>query len=389
MTAPPDIAAELAPWLISQAAARPAVNDLHAAFCDRLVELGLPLWRSALGLELLHPEESGDAFIWTQAGTEIRSTNRQGIVVSQDYLASPVKIVDDTDRAYRRRLDRPIADMPMLEAMRQDGVVDYFILPLPFHDSHRTATISFATKAKRGFGDDELARLETATKLLSPYCESYVLRRIAIDLLNTYLGPRSGERVFSGAIERGSFDVIEGVFLMADMRAFTRFSETQAIGAVIAALNGFFDAIAGAIEANGGEVLKFMGDGLLAIFPSDGDLAPPCKAALAAVRLALGNLAAVNGARTLDGDEPLAAAMALHAGEVAYGNIGARLRLDFTTIGPAINFTSRLAGLAKQLDVPVVVSSIVHQHADEALRSLGEHGLRDIEGLESVYTLDV
>jgi adenylate cyclase len=388
MATSPDIAAEFAPWLVARAATADPMNELHEAFCERLVAFGLPLWRSSLGLELLHPEESGAQFIWTRAGSEIRNAIRQGVAASPDYLASPVKVVDDTGKAYRRRLDRPIDDMPMLETMRLDGVTDYFILPLPFHDTNRTATISFATKSDSGFAETDLAALATAAKLLSPYCESYVLRRIAIDLLNTYLGPRSGERVFNGAIDRGSFDVIEAVFLMADMRGFTRFSETQPIGEVITALNQFFDAIVGAVEAEGGEVLKYMGDGLLAIFPARGDLAAACKSALAAARAALVNLEAVNRARAEANHGPLATAMSLHAGEVAYGNIGARLRLDFTTIGSAINVTSRLAGLAKQLDVPVVVSSIVHQYADEPLHPLGEHGLRDIEGLEAVYTLD-
>jgi adenylate cyclase len=380
-----EIARQLTPLVI--ASAKLPMNEMHAALCEHLNGLGIPLWRSSLGLELLHPEDSGARFVWTRAGTEVVSVTRQEMADNGEYDKSPAKVIDDTGKHYRRRLDRPAEDMPMLEAMRREGATDYVIFRLPFRDGTRTAFLSFSTTAEGGFDDPAISALETAANLLSPYAESYVLRRLAVDLLNTYLGPRTGERVFSGAIDRGSFDVIEAVFLMADMRTFTRFSETQPIGHVVASLNQLFSAIVDAVEASGGEVLKFMGDGLLAIFPSHGDIAEPCRAALAAVRSALANLDAINRERMSQGHLPLAAGMALHAGEVAYGNIGARLRLDFTTIGSAINFTSRLVGLAKQLDVPVAISSTVQQHAGEPLRDLGTHALRDIEGLESVYTL--
>lgn len=279
--------------------------------------------------------------------------------------------------------------MPLLAELRHNGATDYAIFPLPFLDHSRTRIISFATQSATGFSDNQIVALERASKLLSPYAERYVLRRIAIDLLNTYVGRRSGERVFSGAIRRGVVEHIQAAILVTDIRGFTRFSDSQPIDLVLEKLNSFFEEMVSAVEDHGGEVLKFMGDSLLAIFPAQQhSLSIPCSAALAAARDGWVRLHKSN--TTQQGKSlSLAACTALHAGEIAYGNIGGRLRLDFTAIGPVINHTSRLLELAKSIDVAIVASAAFEHECGVSLPSLGLHHLRDVDEQQPIFTVSI
>ncbi|MGE4247126.1 MAG: adenylate/guanylate cyclase domain-containing protein, partial [Parvibaculaceae bacterium] len=325
MSAPSPIVG-LGLWLAEAAEKHQRFADLHQAFCDRLLDKGLPIARSSLGLEVLHPELSGWQFIWASREVEIQP-NPRGAHTTTDYLTSPARIADETWKPFRRRLDRPSPDLPMLEDMRQQGATDYVIFPLPFLDRNRSAFLSFATHAPEGFSDTQIQALSDAARLISPWMERRVLKRISIDLLNTYVGPRSGERVYRGAIERGAAEIIRAAIFMTDLRGFTRYSDTHPLDKVVKLLDRFFEAMVEAITAEGGEVLKFMGDALLAVFPEqEGDLMKPCQAAAQAARGAAGTLARI--------DPSLLFGIALHAGDIAYGNIGGRTRLDFTVIGP-------------------------------------------------------
>jgi adenylate cyclase len=358
---------------------------VHHAFCDRLLAQGLPIWRSSLGLEVLHPETSGTQFRWVASETSVEIAQR-GLRNMQRYEASPVKIVDDTDKTYRRRLGTPIIDMPLLEELRQSGATDYVIIPLAFLDRSRSAYISFATREPSGFSDEEIERLEQAARLFSPYAERLVLRRLAIDLLDIYLGHRSGERVFNGAIERGAVESIRAVICMGDLRGFTRFSDEQPISSVIAALNEFFGVLVEAISSEGGEVLKFMGDALLAIFPAvEGDLGPSSEAAMRALGRIGRGMGELNESRVAAGTPALGFGLALHAGEVAYGNIGGRTRLDFTVIGPAVNHTSRILELSKKINRPVLISGAFAERCAAPLVRLGKFRLRDVSRSHEVF----
>jgi adenylate cyclase len=363
-------------WLADAAEKHRRLPDLHHAFCDHLLAERLPIWRASLGLEVLHPETSGAQFRWIASEASIEVMPRGDTAAMEVYASSPVRIVDETRRPYRRRLDTPIRDMSLLEELRQAGATDYVIIPLAFLDRNRIAHMSFATRQAGGFSDLELAQLEEATRLFSPYAERYVLKRIAIDLLDIYLGHRSGERVFSGAIERGAVENIRAVICMADLRGFTRFSDEQPIETVLATLNSFFGVMVEAIASEGGEVLEFMGDALLAIFPeTDHDLSGPSQSAMAAAAKASRGVAELG----------LAFGLALHTGEVAYGNIGGRTRLDFTVIGPAVNHTNRLLELSKKIDRPVVISGSFAECCELPLTRLGKYRLRDVARSHDVY----
>ena len=376
---------DFAEWLIAAATRDKVTSTLHREFCEKLVELGFPLWRSSLGLETLSPEIEGSQFRWTAHEIERRIMPRGNDPA--DYIHSPAKIVDDTHKPFRRRLETPVVDMPLLEELRLAGATDYFMMPLPFIDRQRTAHISFATQRAGGFSDLEIADLARAALLLSPYAERRVLKMITVDLLNTYVGRRSAGKVYDGALDRGKAEIITATILIADLRGFTRYSDTHRIDNVLSTLNDFFDELVGAIEPHGGEVLKFIGDALLAIFPASDEHELPCGPAVAAARGTRQRIATLNRARAEAGRSLLKFGLALNVGEIAYGNIGSRTRLDFTAIGPAINHTSRLLEVAKQRDYDVVISESFVRAAGSAFPSLGLHKLRDVAGEQHVYGL--
>ena len=386
--ADPSVIGNFARWLIEAAAATRdgKAAELHRMLCEKLIALGIPLWRSSLGLELLNPVIGGTQIRWIAHATEIEDSPRDAN--SSDYVNSPAQIVDESKRPYRRLLDGPITDVQLLDSLRLAGATDYFIVPLPFLDQERSASISFATQRPGGFTDADLAMLAEASLMFAPYAERRVLRRIAIDLLGTYVGRRSAMKVYEGALDRGAAEIITATILIADLRGFTLYSDTHPITNVLSTLNDFFDELVAAIEPNGGEVLKFIGDALLAIFPaSDGDLLPTGPAIAAALD-ARRRIATLNVARAKVGRSHLQFGLALDVGEIAYGNIGSRTRLDFTAIGPAINHAARLLEVAKRINHDIVASARFAQAAtDFSFESLGAHVLRGIDGDHHLFRL--
>jgi adenylate cyclase len=371
---------EFAEGLIKAATRDRSIAELHSLFCEKLVELGLPLWRSSLGLEVLDPEIDGPQFRWIAHEVSTRLMPR-----GTDYGGSPGQVVDQTGQPYRRKLDAPADDMPFLEDLRQMGATDYYITPLPFLDVQRTAHISFATLKSEGFSEGEIALLEEAALIFSPCAERYVLREISINLLTTYVGRRSATRIYYGAVERGKPELVTATILIADLRDFTGYSETQPMASVLATLNDFFDALVGAIEPKGGEVLKFIGDALLAIFPAAEGTALPYASTLAAALDARRRIGSLNQDRKKSSLPPLKFGLALGSGEIAYGNIGSRKRLDFTAIGPAVNATSRILEIAKKLDRDIVISEAFARGSGSPFPSLGRHELRGIAVAQEVF----
>jgi adenylate cyclase len=364
------------------------VKALFAGFCEEIIRSRTPVWRASFGLEGLHPEVSGLLHVWEDQSVSVQESDRATVPTSQTYLNSPTRVIDETGRTFRRRLEAPCSDLPLLEELRLAGGTDYVMYSLPFLDQSRTAVISFATQQPQGFDPASLMRLELAAKLLSPYLERHVLRRISVDLLDTYVGPRTGQRIIGGRVDRGAVDLIEAAIWFADLRGFTLLSERSPIPEVLDHLNAWFGTVGGVVEAHGGEVLKFIGDAVLAIFPTfEHDRMAACRKALAAAQEFCRRTEAENALRRSSGMLPLSHSLALHVGAVAYGNVGAPHRLDFTVVGPAVNRASRLLDLAKRLDRQVLVSDAVAQEVDQPLIDLGHHHLRGVEHPQRVFGL--
>ena len=373
-------------WLVDGARSARQPQDVLAELCDRLLACGLPLHRVAVFVTTLHPDVMGRRFLWRH-GEGVQVTEADYDVLESDtYRRSPVPVVFERALAIRRRLADPACpdDYEILAEMRAEGVTDYLIQPLPFTNGEVHA-VSWTTRRPSGFGDDDMAALEAIRPPLARLAEVYALRRIAATLLNTYVGRDAGERILQGRIRRGDIERIDAVILLSDLRDFTAQSNRLPGEAVIGLLNSYFDCLVPPIEAHGGEVLKFVGDGLLGIFPVAADPREACRGALAAAAEARAALSEANAERAAHGEPEQRFGLALHLGEVLYGNIGSAGRLDFTTIGPAVNLTARLETLARDLGRDLVASTAFARHSPEPLHSLGTFRLRGFQTPEEVF----
>ena len=280
---------------------------------------------------------------------------------SQDAILanSPIKSVYDGS-AFRCCLTAPAAErvreFPILTELRRAGMTDYVVLPVPFSDGSNKA-LSLATTRSGGFSDDEFALFTAMTPAVAVNLEIQALWRMARTLLDTYVGCQSGGRVLEGQIRRGMGETLRAVIWLSDMRGFTSLSESLPRDELIELLNQYFGPMCDAVEANGGEVLKFIGDAMLAIFPVDSDAVSACRRALGAVRAARAALDNENEQRAVAGWPQIHYGLALHVGDAMYGNIGGDARLDFTVIGPAVNLTSRLESMCRSLDRSPLLSA--------------------------------
>jgi adenylate cyclase len=374
---------------IRKEAERPILPVAFGYLCQGMQDTGLPLWRASLNLQTLHPETGGTQIIWRDGVLEGNTTERAVLYERTNFNASPMKVVIETDKPFRQRLTEGTADMPVLDDLKSQGATDYIMIPLPFIDRGRLAAISYASRAARGFSDGDIHTLTAAAHLFSPYAERNVLHRIANNLLDAYLGPLAGRRIYQGEIVRGELQTMLAAIWFCDLRGFTALSETMPRKQTVDLLDRWFDVIADALDRNGGEILKFMGDGLLAVFPiQDGDSAPVAARALDAARQAFAGTAALNRTLQKEGLPALRFGLALHMGEVEFGNIGARRRLDFTVIGPAVNHASRMQELTKTVGYPAVASSVFAAVNPQALRSLGRFALRGLSDTVEIFAVE-
>src|SRR5262249_27583409 len=290
----------------------------------------------------------------------------------------------------RRRLDDDGSrdDFPFLAEIRAEGATDYFAHPLFFTDGSIHG-VSWTTRRPGGFTDADVAAIETVVTPLARVAEVRALWRTAGNILDTYVGNQAGERILAGQIRRGHSESIHAAIWLSDMRGFTSLSDRLPPEMIVDVLNRYFDCQVPAILGHGGEVLKFMGDGLLAIFPigRGDDDAAVCARVLAAAREARANVEALVASGAVEACGPLRFGLALHVGDVLYGNIGGGNRLDFTCIGPAVNLAARLEKIAAQLGRTIVASSAFAAHFDAQLKSLGDFTVRGFGAQQSVFGL--
>jgi len=357
----------------------------------RFQACGLPLARLSVIVRTLHPQIA--VFGYTSnsdSGTTDEFTADHQSQSRESYQRSPVKEIFEGSPGIRRRLLDPECprDFPILEELEEDGITDYIMLPVPFSDG-RSYSCSWATRDPNGFTEEQIARITQLMPTFSLVLEILAMRTVARNLMDTYLGHSAGERVLDGEIYRGVNETIDAVIWISDLRGFTRLSDAFAPPVVLGILNDHFERVGAALNDHGGEILKFMGDSLLAIFPIASFDSPQHAAdsALAAARAARVKIAAGNRARVEKGLAEIGYGIALHMGEVVYGNIGASDRLDFTVIGPAVNQTSRIEALCKTLARNLLVSSSVAQATSEKLESLGFQVLRGVREPQEIFAV--
>ncbi len=401
-------------WAMREGLRGTAAHDLFDGYCQRLVGHGVPLWRAHCAMETLHPQWSGYGVTWRRDLNTLAPENyAHGDDFEPIFVQSPLYALIERARAgevnpfMRRRLtDGPAErDFPALEEFFAEGATDYIANVFAYGDplasglttgdrSQGTGVVySFATDRPSGFEDDDLRLVQATLPALSLAMKAHAGHVIASGLLRTYLGWDAGGRVHAGAVTRGSMEEMRAAIWFADIRGFTRLSDAASGPAVIELLNDVFEALAAPLRERGGQVLKYIGDAMLATFSfEEAERAKTCGRALDAAIEAAQNLEALNRARKEAGLAPVAVDFALHVGEVLYGNVGAADRLDFTAIGPAVNEVVRIEALCEPLQQPILISPEFAAAAHECGRRLepvGLHALRGVKAPKELFALDV
>ncbi len=357
-------------WLASDDCHDSDDAGLLAGLGRRLCAAGLPIDRLALHLRTLHPEILGRTVAWApNESVEVRD-REHGIETSIDFVKSPIRYAMDHNERLDVRLDRhDDRGWTMMDIYQKRGLIELMICPLNIAGGPMSVA-TFCTARRGGFTDAERVALERIVPALRNLCELRSLRKVELTLLDTYIGTATAQRVLAGQIRRGQVETLEAALMLCDLRGFTELSNRISSARVIEILDQYFDLVVPAITSAGGEIVKFMGDAVLAFFHRE-DAAAACMAALGASRVALENI------RRSDVGEPLDAGIALHYGEVSYGNIGSGRRLDFTVIGPDVNLISRMQGVCSVSGNRLLGSGrfadLVGHHAAS---SIGTHRLR-------------
>lgn len=356
----------------------------------QVLKTGIPVWRAYIGLQLVHPQLQAMGYEWRR-GEKVREIGRAwGIQFTQAYIGSPLQAAREQGKLVRHRLGHLTEhDHVLLHELKADGGADYLALPMRIRREGPAPVVTFTTDSRAGFSDDDIADLVRLVDMMGAVTEMHVERSIAETVANTYLGPEVGQRVLNGAIRRGEGEAIRAVLWFSDLRDFTGMNERMPADELLDLLNNYLQLVGDALSSNGGEILKFIGDGVMGYFPAEDALFLPMVTgqAVAAARRLIGDIEAANEARASGGREPLRFGIGLHVGDVTFGNVGTEDRLDFTVIGPAVNRAARLEGMTKALGVKVCASAEFHEVCTVPMKSLGKHRLRGIREPVEIYTL--
>jgi adenylate cyclase len=366
-------------WLTSDVRDQRFIDNIFAEMCVRLQRAGIPLKRATLHMVIQHPQWLGARILWADSMREAEIARVDHDVRGRsEFIGSPAAEIFDGAAEVREKLAGDPAlrrKHAVYDDMRAMGLTDYVAWPL-YHTLGKRHMVTFATERADGFDEAHIASLSKVLPILALVSEIRVKNRLARTLLETYVGAHAGELILAGATRRGTGTTVRAAIMICDLRDFTHISDNWPRDDVIELLNGYFDAMSEPIAHHGGEILKFMGDGLLAIFP----LSEPnaCANLLHAVSEARQAMTALNQKNGETGRAPLNFGIGVHVGDVMYGNIGSTARLDFTVIGPAVNMASRLEALTKQLGKNVILSQAFADLVkdDFELEHVGEHRVR-------------
>ena len=401
---------ELSAWMTQAGLAGTPETDIVSVFCGRCVAAGIPLARAHVFIDTLHPVYEGRLFRWGYGPTE-SSVHEYGRTRSEGFdLPAPVSLdVQATEiwrrspfytmlqtgaSLLRRRLNADTKDeFPLLPEWFAAGMTDYVAIITRFAPEGVIGEMdgvysSWATDMPAGFSDGQIAKLKHIVPSLALAIKSVSLARMTRTLMETYLGRDAGQRVLSGRIVRGTAERIDAVVWFSDLRGFTSITDT-APEQVIPLLNDYSDVIVSAIHEHGGDVLKLIGDGTLAIFTAENRI-HACNAALSAAIAARRGVSELKEKRMAE-DRPVTDMyLGLHVGKVFYGNVGSRERLDFTVLGPAVNEASRIAAMCRSVDQPILMSAAFANVGDikRRLVSVGRYALRGVSHPQELFTLD-
>jgi adenylate cyclase len=376
-------------WFVTEAYKIADTGELVAASGEQLVKAGIPVYRLAYFQLTLHPELDGKAYLWRRDRQMQVQTAAVGLKDRPAFRDNPMATVFRERKTLRVRLEATEPEAPVLRQFKAEGATDYVALPLPFGSGHVDG-LSVISDRRGGFSTTDLDRILPLQFPFARIVESHSLRDTATYLLDAYVGRAAGQRILAGEIKRGSGRTIEAVLWYCDLRGFTRASDTLPRDTVINLLNDYFDVMGKIVIGAGGEIVKFMGDGMLGMFP----VASPAKRAQVASNVvrAAGSVAdaitVLNGIRAAADEPAVRFGLALHIGEVMFGNIGVSNRLDFTVIGPAVNHAARLEKLCVPLSRPVLLSAALAALLPARdIEALGLHALKDVGQPQAIFGL--
>jgi adenylate cyclase len=358
-------------------------------FAQELTRSGIDVARVTTGIPILHPQVDSLSCLWERGKPVTERRFRLADGGLHQLQNSPMAIVYGRGEAVRRTIGASpeAGEFPIISDLRAQGMTDYLALPLPFSDGSWKA-ITFVTDHAGGFRPEVISHLEKLVPTLAMILEVHTQHRTLLTLLDTYVGRAAGRRVIEGAIKRGMIETIRAVIWTCDLRGFTELSERLPGADLITLLNDYFGAVTEAIDRRGGEVLKFIGDAVLGIFPLSGESDEiAAERAVAAAREVEEAIIGINAGRSEAGLPLIHYGIALHVGDVLYGNVGGATRLDFTVIGRAVNVATRIEGLSKELGRTVLLSQEMAELCADAVECLGAFPLKGVESEQLVYVL--
>ncbi len=389
-------------WIVRRGLEGAQEADLLREFCEKCNAAGLPIGRALVVIDTLHPVHEGTVFRWRNDDVEENAATPYGRTTegaaADSWRRSPFyHLLQTGGEELRRRIGfgEP-ADFASIEEMKELGHTDYVVFVRRFASDATIGEMdcvysSWSTRNPEGFSDADITALRRLAPALGLAIKSAALAKVAGTLVEVYLGRDAGRRVLEGRIQRGVADRIEAALWFSDLRSFTTITDTASPGEIIPLLNDYAEVVITAIYEAGGDVLKLIGDGTLALFrtvdPSDA-----CRRALKAEELVRARVKELNEKRRAEERPVTSVYVGLHIGEVFYGNVGSVERLDFTVVGPAVNETSRIASMCRSVDRSVLVSSTFADCLPAAERarlvSVGRFALRGVGQAKELFTLD-
>ncbi len=373
---------QLVEWMVDGARPGGSARSLLDGVGRRLVGAGVPIGRFALFVDTLHPNIAGRRFLWTPGEGFKMTAGGIDLYSRDEYVRNPLPTVTSKQVTIRRRLINPnlLSDYPILGELVAEGFTDYIAQPLVF-TTGETHAVTWSTKHPDGWSDAAIAVFERIRAPLARLVESYLLRLNAAAIISAYVGRNSGEQILQGRVHRGDGEEIDAAILFTDLIGFATLSNSRSGPELVTLLNEAFDIMVPPVEAHGGEILKFLGDGFFAIFPYGGNVTLP-----GAIRAARETV--LQSERKLS-EAPVGNLLgfrsAIHVGRFHYGNIGGANRLDFTAIGQPVNFAARLLAAASDLAKTRVASEAVLEHLERPSRLVGEVAFKGFAGLQKVY----
>ncbi len=384
----------LADWLVDQSLGDAPLEEIFEGTCKRLYAAGIPVARCHVTFRVLHPLYQAQALHWERD----RGLELQSYVHGHDqdaWLKSPMFHMVENDIPHlRRRLigESAILDFELLGELAGREYTDYLAFKVSFDGSAKREVGggiigSWCTDRKNGFTNDDIRSLQRIEQRVAVAFKINIQKKLTENILAAYLGPGAGRRVMNGQIRRGDGETIRAVIWYSDMRHSTQLADSMTGEAFLRALNEYFESTAGAVLKHNGEVLRFIGDAVLAIFPirSERDAKESCRFAIEAARAAEANMACVNKERGSRGEPSLDFGLGLHVGEVLFGNIGVPERVEFSVVGPAANQVARLESLTKTVGMRILVSKAFADNMEDTWVRVGEYELRGVDSPVPVY----